>query len=172
MLESFCRTTGGKGLHVLVPIVPEAGWDYVKPFCRGFAEMLSEAQPDRFLPTLKKLDRRGRILIDWLRNGLGATAVASFCPRARPGATVATPLAWDEVTQKLDPSAFTLRSVPERLVRQRTDPWKDFSRLRQHLPDLSANTTGRKTHRRGSEARPAGNTATVAARKPKRRAEV
>ena len=86
----------------------QPSWDAVKPFCRAFAETLSEEQPDRFLPTMKKVDRRGRILIDWLRNGLGATAVASFCPRARPGATVATPLAWDEVTPKLDPSAFTL----------------------------------------------------------------
>ena len=143
-LQSFCRTTGGKGLHVVVPLEPQAGWDAVKPFCRAFAEMLSEAQPDRFLPTMKKVDRRGRILIDWLRNGLGATAVASFCPRARPGATVATPLAWDEVTRKLDPSAFTLQSVPDRLARQRTDPWKGFSALKQQLPDLGGEVTARK----------------------------
>src|SRR6185312_161803 len=121
-LTSFCRTTGGKGLHVVVPIQPTLGWDVVKPFCRAFAEMLSSEQPERFLPTLKKIDRRGRILLDWLRNGLGATAVASFCPRARPGATVATPLAWDEVTKKLDPSVFTVQSVPERLAKLRSDP--------------------------------------------------
>ena len=133
-LRSFCRTTGGKGLHVVVPLEPAAGWEQVKPFCRGFAEMLSEEHPDRFLSTVKKIDRRGRILIDWLRNGLGATAVASFCPRARPGATVATPLDWDEVTRTLDPSAFTLHSVPDRLARQRTDPWEDFRDLRQSLP--------------------------------------
>ncbi|HVC60800.1 MAG TPA: non-homologous end-joining DNA ligase [Acetobacteraceae bacterium] len=152
-LESFCRTTGGKGLHVVVPLDPAAGWDRVTPFCRGFAERLSKEQPDRFLSTVKKIDRRGRILVDWLRNGLGATAVASFCPRARPGAPVATPLAWDEVTRKLDPSVFTLNSVPERLARQRSDPWEGFSRLRQQLPDFPATTPARR-NRRGVRASP------------------
>jgi len=146
-LASFCRTTGGKGLHVVVPLEPVVGWDRVTPFCRAFAEMLSDEQPGRFLATVKKVDRRGRILIDWLRNGLGATAVASFCPRARPGATVATPLAWDEVTQSLDPSGFTMRSVPERLAREQTDPWDGISRLRQRLPDVSSSTPGRQAER-------------------------
>ena len=103
-LTSFCRTTGGKGLHVVVPLEPVADWDVVKPFCRAFAETLSQEQPERFLSTVRKADRRGRILIDWLRNGLGATAIASFSPRARDGATVATPVAWDEVDRKLDPA--------------------------------------------------------------------
>ena len=115
--------------------------------------MLSEAQPDRFLPTVKKADRRGRILIDWLRNGLGATAVASFCPRARPGATVATPLAWDEVTQKLDPSAFTLRTVPDRLARQRTDPWQDFAALHQRSAG-PGRQAGRPQRRNGRRPKP------------------
>lgn len=173
-LESFCRTTGGKGLHVVVPLEPVAGWDEVKPFCRAFAEQLSEEAPDRFLSTVKKIDRRGRILVDWLRNGLGATAVASFCPRARPGATVATPLAWDEVTRNLDPSAFTLHSVPDRLARQRTDPWDGFSGLRQHLPDFSGATArhtaaGRQPEGSGGAA---AKTVIVSARKPKRRAQV
>lgn len=171
-LKSFCRTTGGKGLHVVVPIVPESGWDKVRMFCRGLAEMLSEEQPDRFLDTVKKLDRRGRILIDWLRNGLGATAVASFCPRARPGAMVATPLGWDEATRKLDPSVFTLRSVPERLARQRADPWEGFFRLRQHLPDFPSQPAGRQVREPAQEAKPAGRTVIVSARKPKRRAQL
>jgi bifunctional non-homologous end joining protein LigD len=133
-LMSFCRTTGGKGLHVVVPLEPIADWDAVKSFCRGFAETLSREQPKRFLSTVKKVDRRGRILIDWLRNGLGATAIASFSPRARDGATVATPVAWDDVDRRLDPAAFTLRTVPERLARLRGDPWEGFASLRQHLP--------------------------------------
>ena len=143
-LESFCRTTGGKGLHIVVPLEPIAHWDAVKPFCRAFAETMSEEQPKRFLSTLKKVDRRGRIFIDWLRNGMGATAVASFCPRARAGATVATPLAWDEVTRRLDPAKFTLRTVPERLARLRSDPWAGFATTSQRLPDLGDKPASRK----------------------------
>ena len=135
-LVSFCRTTGGKGLHVVVPITPKSDWDEAKAFCHAFAETLSQEQPDRYLPTLKKVDRKGRILVDWLRNGLGATAISSFCPRARPDATVATPLAWDEVSAKLDPAAFTVRSIPQRLSRQRKDPWDEFVTTKQDLPDI------------------------------------
>ncbi len=94
-LTSFCRTTGGKGLHIVVPLAPSADWDTAKRFCRAFAELMSQQEPKRFLAHLRIADRKGRILIDWLRNGMGATAVSSYCPRARPGATVATPLAWD-----------------------------------------------------------------------------
>ena len=135
-LQSFCRTTGGKGLHVIVPITPKPDWDEAKAFCHAFAETLSQEQPDRFLPTVKKVDRKGRILLDWLRNGLGATAVSSFCPRARSGATVATPIAWSEVTAKLDPTRFTMRTVPERLAKLRDDPWEGFRTFDQSLPDI------------------------------------
>jgi bifunctional non-homologous end joining protein LigD len=158
-LDSFCRTTGGKGLHVVVPLEPAAHWEEVKPFCRAFAETMSQEQPDRYLPTLKKVDRRGKILIDWLRNGMGATAIASFCPRARPGATVATPVAWDEVNRKLDPAKFTLRNTPDRLARLRADPWEGFWSMRQRLPDLA---TGSKTQKRSMSR--------LTAAKPRRRA--
>jgi bifunctional non-homologous end joining protein LigD len=137
-LASFCRTTGGKGLHVVVPLAPRASWDEVKPWCRALAEAMSQEQPDKYLPTVSKAQRRGKILIDWLRNGRGATAVASYCPRARPGATVATPLAWSEVTPRLDPTKFTLTSVPERIARLREPPWPGFEALAQVLPDLAA----------------------------------
>ena len=163
-LESFCRTTGGKGLHVVVPLQPVADWDVVKPFCRAFAETMSEEKPDHYLSTVRKADRRGRILVDWLRNGLGATAVASFCPRARPGATVATPLTWDEVNSKLDPAKFTLRTVTDRLVRLRADPWEGFSSARQRLPELAGSPKAPK--RGASKTR---KTAIVQASKPKRR---
>jgi len=165
-LTSFCRTTGGKGLHVVVPITPKADWEAVRLFCRTFAEILSAENPTRFLSTVKKADRRGRILLDWLRNALGATAVASFCPRARPGATVATPLAWDEVTEKLDPAMFTLRSIPERLGKPSSDPWAGFRELRQPLPDLARQSAlGRPATRRHR-----GKSATQEMPKPKRRA--
>jgi bifunctional non-homologous end joining protein LigD len=136
-LTSFCRTTGGKGLHIVVPLVPEADWSFAKPFCQAFAEMMAQEEPTRFLAHLKIVDRRGRILIDWLRNGLRATAVASFSPRARSGATVATPVSWDEVTPKLDPSRHTVLTVPERLAKLNTDPWEGFDGIEQRLPDLA-----------------------------------
>lgn len=163
-LHSFCRTTGGKGLHVVVPLQPAAHWDEVKPFCRAFAETMSEVEPQRFLSTVKKADRKGRILIDWLRNGMAATAVASFCPRARPGANVATPLAWDEVNRRLDPTKFTLKNTPERLSRLRRDPWQGFDEARHRLPALEG------SEREAPAAAPVkGRSAIVTAAKPKRR---
>jgi bifunctional non-homologous end joining protein LigD len=164
-LESFCRTTGGKGLHVVVPLEPIAHWDDVKPFCRALAETMSQEQPDVYLPTLKKDDRRGKILIDWLRNGMGATAIASFCPRARPGANVATPVTWDEVNRRLDPAKFTLRSTPDRLARLRVDPWEGFSSVRQRLPDLATRSEAPE-----QAPRRTGKAVIVQAAKPRRRA--
>ena len=136
-LTSFRRATG-QGLHIVVPLAPSADWDTAKRFCRAFAELMSQEEPKRFLAHLKIADRKGRILIDWLRNGRGATAVSSFCPRARPGATVATPLAWDEVKSGLDPAAFTVLTIPARLKRLKKSPWKGFADLRQQLPQTEA----------------------------------
>jgi bifunctional non-homologous end joining protein LigD len=161
-LASFCRTSGGKGLHVVVPLRPEEPWDPVRAFCKNFAETLSEQNPGDYLAHVKIADRRGRILIDWLRNGLGSTAVASFCPRARSGAGVATPLAWAEVTPKLDPAAFTLRTVPDRLAKLRVDPWADFEKSRQSLPTAA---------KREVAPRPAGKATIVTAKAPKPRAK-
>lgn len=134
-LAAFCRTTGGKGLHVVAPLRPQAGWDAVGAFAHRLAQAMERDAPDRFVSTLPKAKRRGRILVDWLRNKPGASAVASFSPRARPGATVATPLAWREVTTRLDPRAFTLASVPQRLRRRKADPWEGFGALDQILPE-------------------------------------
>ncbi len=164
-LASFCRTSGGKGLHVVVPLAPAADWDRVRQFCHAFAETMAEDAPERYVAHVKIADRAGRILIDWLRNGFGATAVASFCPRARPGAGVATPLAWTEVTAKLDPAAFTVRTVPARLARQRDDPWAGFDDLAQQLPDITADDPAKaapKTRRSGSGS-------VVVARRPRPR---
>jgi bifunctional non-homologous end joining protein LigD len=137
-LTSFCRTTGGKGLHVVVPFTPSADWETAKRFCRAFAELISQEEPKRFLAHLKIADRHGRILIDWLRNGLGATAVSSYCPRARPGATVAAPLAWEEVKAGLNPASFTVTTIPARLKRMKKDPWQGFADLAQQLPEAEA----------------------------------
>ncbi|MBV9653468.1 MAG: DNA ligase D [Acetobacteraceae bacterium] len=130
-LESFCRTTGGKGLHVVAPLRPRADWTETRAWCRAFAERMVAEQPERYVSRLAKVERRGHILVDWLRNGLGSTAVASFSPRARPGATVATPLAWSEVTATLDPQLFTVETVPARLRKQKADPWRGFDTLDQ-----------------------------------------
>jgi bifunctional non-homologous end joining protein LigD len=144
-LVSFCRTTGGKGLHVVVPLTPSPDWDWerVKGFGRAFAELMTEQEPERYVAHVKIADRRGRVLVDWLRNAIGNTAIASFCPRARPGAMVATPLSWDEVVPALDPAAFTIRTVPDRLERLKEDPWRGFLEAEQRLPDLTP--AGKKT---------------------------
>ncbi|WP_428485423.1 DNA ligase D [Rhodopila sp.] len=163
-LASYCRTSGGKGLHVVVPLVAEQPWDTVRGFCKSLAEAVSEAAPDKYLAHVKIADRRGRILIDWLRNGLGSTAVASFCPRARPGAGVATPLAWQEVTPKLDLAAFTLRSVPERLGRLKADPWDGFEAARRKLPAAPERKMAEK-----AAGRPSGKATIVTAKPPKPR---
>jgi bifunctional non-homologous end joining protein LigD len=133
-LAAFCRTSGGKGLHVVAPLVPAADWDKARAWCRAFAERMEHENPDRYVAAVRKDRRRGRILVDWLRNGLGSTAVASFSPRARPGATVATRLAWREVTGKLDPGAFTIKTVPQRAAR-RADPWAEFVTSARKLPE-------------------------------------
>lgn len=171
-LASFCRTTGGKGLHVVVPLRPAAGWDVVKPFCRAFAETMAQDAPDRFLAHLKIADRSGRILVDWLRNGLGATAVASYCPRARPGAGVATPLTWSEVKQGLDPTAFTILTVSDRVKRQKRNPWPNLEEIDQVLPNLQARKAIPKpvsiAQRHTDGVRPfAGRSRIVVAQKPK-----
>jgi bifunctional non-homologous end joining protein LigD len=169
-LVSFCRTTGGKGLHVVAPLKPGAHWSAAKPFCRAFAEAMATEHPSRFLAHLKIADRRGRILVDWLRNGLGATAVASFSPRARPGATVATPVTWGEVTPKLDPSRFTVHSVPERLAKLKKDPWQGFDEANQYLPDqLLRRTTPVSPETSSAAPRLPRQSSIIVARPPKPR---
>ncbi len=145
-LESFCRTTGGNGLHVVAPVRPRAGWTHTRAWCRAFAEKMAADAPDRYVSRLAKVERRGHILVDWLRNGLGSTAVASFSPRARPGATVAMPLAWSDVTPRLDPRIFTIETVPSKLKKQKSDPWAGFGALDQIVPE--ADTPLRPVKRR------------------------
>jgi bifunctional non-homologous end joining protein LigD len=136
-MAAFCRTSGGKGLHVVTPLVPGADWDTARAWSRSFAEAMARDAPDRYVAAVKKSIRDNKILVDWLRNGLGSTAIASFSPRARDGAGVATPLAWRDVTAGLRREAFTLRTVPERLRRQRSDPWAGFRDAAVRLEPLS-----------------------------------
>ena len=125
-LESFCKTTGGKGLHVVMPLKPVAAWPEVKSFAKAIAHHLEDIDPETYVANASKRARRGRVFVDYLRNGRGATAVAPFSPRARPEATVATPLAWSEVTASLDPRRFTMKTVPARIARRKRDPWAGF----------------------------------------------
>ena len=131
-LEAFLKTTGGKGLHVVVPLEARHGWDAVKRFAERIAVHLAGTRPDEFTATMSKAKRSGKIFVDYLRNARGATAVALYSLRARPGATVAAPLSWDELSAGVSPSDFTIDTVPERISRGK-DPWADYARRRQRL---------------------------------------
>ena len=132
-LESFLRVSGGKGLHVVVPLNPGCGWPLVRRFAQGFAQALAGSEPDRFLATANKRLRNRRIFVDYLRNGRGATAVASYSLRTRKGAPVALPLSWNDLGKLAAANAFGMREVPARLRRRRKDPWEGIDRIRQDL---------------------------------------
>ena len=133
-LVSFAKTTGGKGLHVVVPIERRHEWPDVKRFARSLAEAIAADAPTRYLTRISIAERRGRIFIDYLRNDPTSTAVAPYSTRSRVNAPVATPVTWDEVGTELDPARFTIRTVPERLRGLNADPWADIDRIRQRLP--------------------------------------
>ena len=132
-LESFVKTTGGKGLHVVVPLVPDIGWDEAKAFARVFAEQMAGDSPDLYVSTMSKKIRKGRVFVDYLRNGQGATAVAAYSTRARTGAPVATPLSWDELGPDVKGDHFNVSNVVRRLQHLDRDPWADFFKTRQSL---------------------------------------
>jgi bifunctional non-homologous end joining protein LigD len=132
-LESFLRVTGGKGLHVVVPLNPGCDWTLTKRFAKGFAEALSQSEPQRFLATATKSLRSKRIFVDYLRNGRGATAVASYSLRARPGAPVALPIGWNELAKLKRADSFTMKNVPDKLKRRRKDPWQGIADVQQNL---------------------------------------
>ncbi|MGO6968417.1 non-homologous end-joining DNA ligase [Rhizobium leguminosarum] len=125
-LAAFVKTSGGKGLHVVTPLAPKAGWADVKDFAHSLAESMSADAPDKYLATATKAKRGGHIYIDYLRNGRGNTAVAAYSTRARSGAPVSMPLDWSELNEVSGPAAFTLGNVPRRLETQPRDPWGNF----------------------------------------------
>jgi bifunctional non-homologous end joining protein LigD len=132
-LQSFLRTTGGKGLHVVLPLNPPSDWATVKQFAQGFANALAGAHPLEFVAVSTKSLRKGKIFVDYLRNGRGATAVASYSLRGRPGAPVAVPLRWEELGRIKSGAQFDIRSLPARLKRLRKDPWAGIDELEQSL---------------------------------------
>ncbi|MBB2157656.1 DNA ligase D [Gluconacetobacter diazotrophicus] len=123
-LASFVKTTGGKGLHVVAPLKPGADWAVVKAFTRSMAQAMVSDSPQRYVATITKSRRQGRILVDYLRNQRGATAVAPYSPRARPGAPVAMPLAWNELGPDIGPAHFTIGTIGARLAV--ADPWAEI----------------------------------------------
>jgi bifunctional non-homologous end joining protein LigD len=132
-LECFLRTTGGKGLHVVAPLVRRQTWDQLKSFAKAVADDLVRRDPDRYLATMSKAKRRGKVYVDYLRNQRGATAVASYSTRARMGAPIAAPLAWDELSPRTKPNGFNVANMPKRLAALKTDPWNGFFTLRQAI---------------------------------------
>lgn len=125
-LPPYLRATGGKGLHVVVPLVPAAGWDEAKAFAHAVARALEAADPENLTTALPKAQRAGQVFVDYLRNGRGATAVADYSVRARPGASVAVPLRWDELAALDSSAAYDMRRVRRRLAALAEDPWAGF----------------------------------------------
>jgi bifunctional non-homologous end joining protein LigD len=133
-LESFVKTTGGKGLHVVLPIEPRGGWEEAKDFTRSVAEAMAKDSPRRYVATMSKSARHGRVFVDYFRNGRGATAVGAYSTRAFPHATVSTPLSWDELSEQLRSDHFRTDNLVQRLDVLRQDPWREMFDVKQRLP--------------------------------------
>lgn len=133
-LESFVRLSGGKGVHVVVPLQPKADWAHAKDFCEAFAQAMATQAPERYVATMSKAKRDGVIFIDWLRNARGATSVSSWSLRARPGAGVAVPLRWEELGRIAAPDAFPMAKALQRAERLKQDPWEGIEQVKQVLP--------------------------------------
>ncbi len=132
-LQSFAKTTGGKGLHVVVPLTPELRWEEIKSLTKAVADHIAVQHPQRYTTNQSKRARQGRIYIDYLRNARGATAIGAYSTRARPGAPIATPLFWREVEEGVRPEGFTVATVPLRLTALKSDPWAEIGTVRQTI---------------------------------------
>jgi bifunctional non-homologous end joining protein LigD len=137
-LGAFVKTSGGKGLHVCAPLQPRADWSVVKDFAKALAEAMAQDSPDLYVATIAKAKRRGRILLDYLRNQRGATAVAPYSTRARPGAGVSMPVGWEELAKLPGPDRYTALDAPARLTNLDADPWGDFRLAAAPLPQIGS----------------------------------
>ena len=129
-LESFLKTSGGKGLHVVVPIAPKDGWDAVRELAKGIVEHMAATLPERFVAKSGAKNRVGRIFVDYLRNGFGATTACAWSARARPGLGISVPCAWDELGAITSGAHWTIRSAHER-IEERGDPWRGYAQTKQ-----------------------------------------
>ncbi len=134
-LESFVKTTGGRGLHVVVPLFPKADWSVCLELARGLSEALERSDSRTYTTKFAKAGRESKILVDYLRNNRTNTSVSAYSSRANTGATVSVPLAWTELKASLDPASFSVITVPQRLRRLRVDPWKDYWTTRQQISE-------------------------------------
>jgi bifunctional non-homologous end joining protein LigD len=133
-LKSFPLLTGGKGIHVVVPLDRSAKWDKVKSFAERFSRAVSEAEPERFTANIRKVQRKGRIFLDWLRNQRGATAVLPYSARAREGAPVAAPIAWEELDEYAGGNAFSIRDADTLIDRASSKLLAGWGQAKQALP--------------------------------------
>lgn len=132
-LESFVKTSGGKGLHVVVPILPDWPWDQIKDFAHAIAKVMEQQYPDIFISNMSKAKREGKIFLDYLRNGRGATTVVAYSTRAKPHAPVSTPLKWSELKPNISSQFYTISNLPKRLAKLKEDPWEGSITLEQKL---------------------------------------
>lgn len=132
-LESWVKTTGGRGLHVVVPLLPHADWSQCLEFSRALSERFEQAQPELYTTAFAKAGRERKILIDYLRNNRTNTSIAAYSTRARQGAPVSVPITWDELRVSLNPQSFTVLTVPKRLAKLKVDPWTGYGKARQKL---------------------------------------
>jgi bifunctional non-homologous end joining protein LigD len=136
-LESFVKLSGGKGLHVVVPVEP-VGWDTTKTFVQAFAQAMAADNPERYIAKMTKAARGGKVFVDYLRNSFEQTAVAAYSTRARAGAPVSVPVTWEELGRTKSSNQYTVLNLMQRLNKLKADPWRDIGRTKQRLPDLKA----------------------------------
>jgi bifunctional non-homologous end joining protein LigD len=132
-LAAFVKTTGGKGLHVVVPLARRHSWEEARDFSRAVAERMVRGAPDRYVATMSKAKRKGKIFIDFFRNARSATAIAAYSTRARAGAPVSTPLAWEELSPEVKSDHFNVSNLGSRLAELRKDPWDGYEKARRPI---------------------------------------
>jgi len=151
-LQSWLKTSGGKGLHVVVPLAPRLDYDQVKDFSRAVVAHMAKTIPQRFVAKSGGSNRVGKIFIDYLRNGHGQTTAAAFSARARPGLGVSIPVSWDQLSDLKSGAHWTIETAPEYLASEKADPWGDYWKSRQSLAEglkLLGMKPARKTTRQG-----------------------